>query len=166
VFGAILATVRAVSPAGYRFDLQADTLGEEWRIDGNVDDGRGPGRVLITVSRTGAGWARHPCSDPEFKAGATCEERRLPDGTRLVRRGVSDDHGYKTIIVMVVRDQGVSVHAETGNYRSPIPTPDTITSVSRRLKITREHPLYNLTQLQQMVQTIDRTIQDCIPPRC
>jgi hypothetical protein len=72
---------------------------------------------------------------------------------------------HKTIIVMVVRS-GSYVHAETGNYRSPIPTPDTITSVSRRLKITREHPLYNLTQLQQMVQTIDRTIQDCIPPRC
>jgi hypothetical protein len=166
VFGAMLDAVRAVSPAGFSFEAGADTLGGEWRIDGNANDGRGPGRLFISVSRTGHGWMAHPCRDPEFADGVSCVERRLTDGSLLIRRGRSDHHGYQTIRASLIRENGVSVDAETGNYRVPIPPPANVTSGPPASEITRDAPPYNANQLQQLVQALDRSVRACFSRHC
>ena len=39
----------------------------------------------------------HPCTDPEFSAGARCQERTLDDGSVLSLRDVVDDHGIQWV---------------------------------------------------------------------
>lgn len=164
IFGSVLDAVRGSSPDAARLDFQADNLDGDWRLDGNVDDGQGPARLFVTVSRTGKNLEPHPCNDPEFTSGATCTERTLSDGAMIVRRGPSDHDGYIQILVVLRRGDGVSVTAEAGNYEMTIPTHTARPPAP--LKITRGEPVYTTEQLVSLVQAVDRSVQQCLASGC
>jgi hypothetical protein len=45
MFAAMFEAIRASSPQGWSFTLESDRLDGDWRLDGDVDDGSGPGRL-------------------------------------------------------------------------------------------------------------------------
>jgi len=58
-----------------------------------------------------------PCADPEFRQGALCLRRRLPNGDLLVLRDiVADPGGMKTIEVVLVHPDRSGIGAEAGNW--------------------------------------------------
>jgi hypothetical protein len=166
VLNAMVGGVRQVSPRGYAFDFQGDQLQGTWDLDGNVNGAGGPGRLFVTVVRTGAEVQAHACQDPEFKAGGGCTEQALADGALLVRRGLVDQQGYRTVIVLLRRADGVTVTAEAGNYAIGLPGPATLPPQPTPLPITRHLPVYTLDQLETVVRSVDRAVRDCLSRGC
>jgi WD40-like Beta Propeller Repeat len=161
MFAAMLDAIRASSPPGWRFTLGSDRLDGDLRIDGDVDDGSGPGRLSVDVTLRPGMLEADPCADPEFRQGARCVRRRLPNGDLLVLRDiVADPGGMKTIEVVLVHPDRSGVAAEAGNWT--IATLPNGTPLSQgelpKPRVTRRDPLYTLDQLAQLVLAVDERI--------
>jgi hypothetical protein len=164
VFGAMYDTITSGSPAGWNFDLTHDRLDGDWRIDGNVDDGAGPGRLYVDVTTRPGNLEADPCSDPEFTQGARCYRVPQPNGDLLVLRDiVTDPGGTKTIEVVLIHPDRSGISAEAGNFRAPVlPEPGHPSSS----EVTRDQPLYEVGQLGKLVLALDHAVQDCLRTSC
>jgi WD40-like Beta Propeller Repeat len=169
MFAAMLEAIRASSPPGWRFTLGRDRLDGDWRLDGDVDDGSGPGRLYVDVTLRPGMLEADPCADPEFRQGARCVRRPLPNGDLLVLRDVVIDAGHmKTIEVVLVHPDRSGVGAEAGNWtiealpsatsisQSELPTP----------RVTRPEPLYTVDQLARLVLAVDERVKECVRTSC
>jgi hypothetical protein len=165
----MLAAIRDSSPPGWRFALQSDRLDGDWRLDGDVDDGFGPGRLFVDLTARPGMLLAHPCADAQFRQGARCVEHPLPDGDLLALRDVViDAGGMKTIEVVLVHPDRSGVGVEAGNWtiaalpkgtpvsQSELPTP----------RVTRPDPLYTVDRLAELAQAIDERTQACIRTSC
>jgi hypothetical protein len=170
-----LEAIRANSPDGLTFDLHGqetdwdqDGAAEGWFFDGNVDDGDGPGRLLIGMETAAGGLTWDPCSDPEFVQGASCTARTLSDGSRLVLRDVVDFEGVRTISAVLIHPDRSGFIAESGNWRvpdvavapKPIPEDGSRAAVQQREasslpETTRPDPVYELEDLAALLRGID-----------
>jgi TolB protein len=169
MFNAMRDAIRVSSPAVWRFTLGSDRLDGDWRIDGDVDDGSGPGRLSVDVTLRPGMLEADPCADPEFRQGARCVRRPLPDGDLLVLRDVvADPGGMKTIEVVLVHPDRSGIGAEAGNWT--IATLPNGTPVSQgelpTPRVTRQDPLYTVDQLAQLVLAVDKKILECIQTSC
>jgi hypothetical protein len=151
--------VQRSGPAG--LDLRGldrqDSLDGVWSLDGNVDDGRGPARLYVTVSpaNPAASYQQHPCNDPEFRAGARCLETTLGDGSILSIQGVGRYEGFRSSHVLLLHPDGSAVSAEVVNASIP-PEPAYITPTSKpMMTITREQPVLTPTALAALVRAVD-----------
>jgi Tol biopolymer transport system component len=166
MFGAMLDAIRASSPPGWHFSLTSDRLDGDWRLDGNVDDGSGPGRLYVDVTFRPGMLQPHPCSDHEFRQGGRCVERRLPDGDLLVLRDVViDSGGMKTIDVVLVHPDRSGVGAEAGNWTIVAPADDAIGGLIFP-RVTRPEPLYKVEELARLVQAVDEKTRECVRTSC
>jgi hypothetical protein len=159
----IVDAVRAASPRGWTFETGAD----RWsgnpgvQLEATADDGTAPGRLLLGVTTRPGYQQVHPCRDEEFRAGASCTERTLPDGSVVSRRGVVDYTGIRTILVVLSHPDGTGVAAESGNFTLVWPLPDRLpadVSKSDILRVTRPGPTYTLDQLERVVLAVDRAL--------
>jgi hypothetical protein len=160
VFGKMFDAIRASTPKGWRLALTADRLDGDWILDGDVEDGSGPGRLLVVVSARTGSFVGHPCADREFRQGGACIERPLAGGALLVLRGVVDFEGNKTIDVGIVHADGSGLLAEAGNW-----------SISRvgpggMPRVTRSDPLYAVEQLADLLLAVDHETRECLPVLC
>ena len=87
-----------------------------WSVEGNVNDGRGWGQLSVSLNKQAGAMTAHPCGDPEFVQGAACDERMLPTGERLVQRDVVDDHGVRSIQVVLLRPNRSGLSLEATNF--------------------------------------------------
>jgi Tol biopolymer transport system component len=169
MFAAMREAIRASSPPGWRFTLNSGRLDGDWRLDGDADDGSGPGRLYVDVTLRPGMLEPDPCADPEFRQGARCVRRRLPNGDLLVLRDiVADPGGMKTIEVVLVHPDRSGVGAEAGNWTigAADPTPSSQSEVPTPLVVTRPDPLYTVDQLAQLVLAVDERIKECMRTSC
>ena len=160
----VLSTVRSMT-GGARVDLVPEV--DPWgvQVDGTVDDGGGPGRLLVVVSpagRTGA----NLCADPDFVQGGPCRRIELANGDLRFERGLVEAHGVRTIVVAIRRADGSSVLLEAGNFRidappvlvggQPRPTPE----------ITRDSPSFRLDALVMLADAISEATRGCEATAC
>jgi len=162
VFAAMLDAIRSSSPPGWLFALQPDRLDGDWRMDGAVDDGSGPGRLFVVVTIRPGMIQAHPCTDMEFRQRGRCVERTLPGGDRLVLRDVVvEAGGMKTIVAVLVHPDGSGVSAEAGNWTiDPLPSGTPVGQSDLTMpRVTRTDPPYTVEQLGRLVQAVDETIR-------
>jgi hypothetical protein len=100
----------------------------------------------------------HPCQDSEFKAGVTCTERTLADGSVLSVRGVVDHRGIEYDDVALTHPDGSGVLAEAGNFTITWPLPRYITADGKKhlVHISRSAPIYTPEQLGELAVAVDR----------
>jgi hypothetical protein len=169
MFDAMFEAIRASGPPDWRFTLESDRLDGDWRLDGDVDDGSGPGRLSVNVTLRPGMLQADPCADPEFRQGGPCVQKPLPNGDLLVLRDIVVEAGHmKTNEVVLVHPDRSGIGAEAGNWsigalpngtsssQSELPTP----------RVTRPDPLYTVDQLAQLVLAVDESVKDCIGTNC
>ena len=104
------AVAAVLAPARYEV-LQSVGYRSGSYVDGNLDDdGGAPSRVFVSVSQGAPGapgpFPLHPCADPKFAQGGTCQEQELPHGgTRTVVDHV-DEHGIRSTRVQLAGTDG------------------------------------------------------------
>jgi hypothetical protein len=168
VFGAMYKAIRASSPPGWTFSFTYDRLDGDWVIDGNVDDGSGPGRLNVYVTTRPGILEIDPCADHEFTMGAECHTDYLVNNDLLVMRNLLvDPGGTKTIEAVLIHPDRSGVGGEVGNFLAPV-LPDGKVSQSQlpRSQVSRDQPLYTVEQLAELVQAVDRAVQNCLRPNC
>ena len=168
MFGAMLDAIRGSSPPGWEFSLRGDRLDGDWRVDGDANDGAGPGRLYVDVTFRPGMLGPHPCADAEFRQGSSCEERPLPGGDLLVLRDVVvDTGGMKTIEAVLVHPDGSGVGAEAGNWTiAALPSGPVGQDQLPNPRVTRPDPLYSVEQLARLVQSVDQGTRDCVRTGC
>ncbi len=134
------------------FDLHPDFSDTSWSVEGNVNDGRGWGQLSVSLNKQAGAMTAHPCGDPEFVQGAACEERMLPTGERLVQRDIVDDHGVRTIQVVLLRPNRSGLSLEATNFLVEVPAADPVDpgDKGRRPSVTRLDPAYTVEQLGEL----------------
>lgn len=165
----MLEAVRVSGPLHYDMTLEPDRLDGDWRLDGTVADGSGPGSLLVVLTVRPGMLLPHPCADAEFRSGAPCVERSLPDGDLLVLRDVFvERRGMKTIEVVLVHPDRSGVGAEAGNWTLAPAAEETSVGQSELpgLRVTRSSPLYTVQQLGRLVQAVDVGARRCIEAGC
>ena len=168
MFGAMVDAIRSSSPAGWSFTFTHDRLDGDWRLDGNAEDGSGPGRLYVDVTARPGMLESDPCADPEFRQGVPCIRHPLADGSLLALRDVvTDPGGMKTIEVVLVHPDRSGVGAEAGNWTTTaLPNgPVNQTSLSQP-RVTRSEPLYTVEELARLVQAIDERTRECLRTGC
>ncbi len=169
MFAGMLEAIRASSPAGWHFTLGSDRLDGDWRLSGVADDGSGPGRLYVDVTLRPGMLEADPCADPEFRQGARCVRRPLPNGDLLVLRDIVIDAGHmKTIEVVLVHPDRSGIGAEAGNWTIealPSGTPISQGELPKP-RVTRPDPLYTVDQLAWLVLAVDERIQECMRTSC
>jgi hypothetical protein len=168
MFGAMLEAIRDSSPRGWSFALKKDRLDGDWRLDGDVDDGSGPGRLYVSVTFRPGMVLAHPCADDQFRQGARCVEHSLPNGDLIALRDiVIDTGGMKTIDVTLVHPDGSGVGAEAGNWTiAPLASGALSQSELPIPRVTRPDPLYTAEQLGQLVRAVDEKTRACRRTSC
>jgi hypothetical protein len=168
VFSAMFDAISTSSPAGWRFDLRNSRLDGDWRLDGQADDGSGPGGLFVDVTVRPGMLEAHPCADGEFRRGALCVERRLPNGDLLVLRDVVVDRGrMKTIEAVLIHPDRSGVGAEAGNWViTPLPSGSVGQGDLSMPRVTRDDIPYTVEQLGRLVQAVDRSTQQCLQSGC
>ena len=168
VFGAMVDAIRSSSPSGYTFSFTHDRLDGDWRLDGNADDGSGPGRLYVDVTARPGNFEADPCSDPEFVMGARCIDKPLSNGDLLVLRDiVVDPGGMKTIEVVLVHPDRSGIGSEAGNWRAPtLPSGPVGQGQLSSPEVTRSDPPYTVEELGRLVLAIDHRIRDCLRTSC
>jgi len=165
----MLDAIRASSPPGWTFTLNSDRLDGDWRLDGDADDGAGPGRLSVDVTLRPGMLESDPCADHEFRQGAPCVKRQLSNGDLLVLRDiVIDAGGMKTIEVVLIHPDRSGIGAEAGNWTIAALPDGTPVSQSDLPKpqVTRADPLYTVDQLAQLVLAVDQRTGECIRTDC
>jgi hypothetical protein len=168
VFGAMYDTITSASPAGWSFDLTHDRLDGDWVIDGNVDDGAGPGRLYVDVTTRPGNLQADPCFDSEFALSSPCETQHLANGDTLVLRDVhTDPGGTKTIEVVLIHPDRSGISAEAGNFAAPVlPGGSVSQGQLSPAQVTREDPLYTVGQLGKIMMAVDQAVQNCLRTSC
>ena len=155
VVGVMIDVIVAQRPE-LRFDLDPEVTKEAWALDGNADDGLGPGRLSVSVNRAPGALTAHPCGDPDFAQGAPCEERMLPSGDRLVLRGLVDADGIRYVNVALIRPDRSGLVLEAANFR--LVTPDGAITVDDKRRLqpqpSRPDPLYTVEELGELAVAI------------
>jgi hypothetical protein len=150
------ATIASDRPM-LRFDLHPDRLDGSWILDGNADDGFGPGRLYVVVSPRRGDLTAHPCSDPDFRQGGRCVERELPDGHRLVLRDRVTGGGVTTVLAVLIHPDRSGITAEASNQAidalGPIGPGPVVPPPA-----TRPAPLYTAPQLGSLLRAIDASL--------
>jgi hypothetical protein len=140
VFQAMLTAITEHRPT-YRFHLLPDRLEGDWRLDGDADDGFGPGRLFIDVTETRGNLTADPCLDRDFTQGGACVQRFLGNGDRLFLRDVVEANDTRTVVVVLIHPDRSGVTAE-------------VSTVS-----IRPRPLYTVTELAELVIAVDRSLR-------
>ena len=133
-----------------QFQLHPDRLERDWWLDGDVDDGAGPGRLLVVVSLQPGMLTANPCHDPDFVQGGRCTRARLPVG-ELFLRGEVEANGTVTVVVALVRLDRSGITAESSNFSSPELAGPLLPGPREPPRITRADPVYTLEQLAALV---------------
>ena len=157
-FAAMLDVVRERA-AGMRVALNPDRLDGDWILDGNVDDGRGPGRLFISVTSHRGVMLASPCLDQEFVQGGRCTMRVLADGSRLFLRDIVEANDVRTVTVAFVRIDRSGITAEASNF--PI---DQAGPARDGVAPTREDPILSVAQLGELVLAIEDRVRQLPRP--
>jgi hypothetical protein len=144
VFQAMLGAVAAHRP-NFRFSFVHDRLEGDWRLDGVADDGTGPGRLFIDLTRKAGAMVANPCGDPDFVQGGRCSIQLLPTSARLVRRGLVEANGTRTVLVALIHPDRSGVTVESSNSSID----------GRAVRVSRPMPLYTVEDLADLVVSID-----------
>jgi hypothetical protein len=147
VFRAMVDAVAAHRP-GLRFSFTPDRLEGDWRLDGTVDDDSGPGRLFIDLTRRAGMLTANPCGDPEFVQGGRCSIQVLGTGARLVRRGLVQANGTRTVVVALIQPDRSGITIEASNFAV----------TGRAVSVTRAMPLYTVEDLADLVLAIDARV--------
>jgi hypothetical protein len=168
MFGAMLDAIHASSPTGWRFALGSDRVDGDWRLDGDVDDGSGPGRLYVDLTLRPGMLEADPCADSEFRQGARCLRRPLANGDVLILRDVViEAGGMKTIEVVLIHPDRSGIGAEAGNWTiGPLATGTVSQGQIPAPEVTRSDPLYTVEQLAQLVLTVDEKTRECVAIAC
>jgi hypothetical protein len=144
VFRAMVDAVAADRPA-LRLSFTPDRLEGDWRLDGTADDGSGPGRLFIDLTRQAGMLTANPCGDPDFVQGGRCSIQLLATGARLVRRGLVEAKGTRTVVVALIQQNRSGITIEASNFAI----------AGRAVSVTRPMPLYTVEDLVDLVVAID-----------
>ena len=148
IFGAMIATMTADRP-DLRFRFTPDRLDGDWRLDGTADNGTGAGRLFIAVTRKPGTVALNPCVDPDFVQGGQCVRTLLPGGDWIVRRGLVEANGTRTVVAALIHPDRSGIIAEASSF----------TITARTTNVSRANPLYTATELGELIVSIDRAIR-------
>jgi hypothetical protein len=140
VFQAMLGAITEHRPT-YRFRLTPDRLEGDWRLDGDADDGFGPGRLFIDVTETPGKLTANPCLDRDFTQGGACVLRFLGNGDRLFLRDVVQANDTSTVVVALIHPDRSGITAEASTFS------------------IRPRPLYTVTELAEVVIAVDRSLR-------
>ena len=154
VDAAMAAAIRASSPSDFSLVFSAGDS-SSGGVDATADDGAGKGRLSAGLSL--GGQQVHPCTDPEFAAGATCAERTLADGAVLSARGlVAAPNGVTTYVVVITYPNGYGVNVEAGNFTmDPIPATIRKQDIPKLIHVQRPTPTYSLAQLEDVAIAVN-----------
>ena len=144
VFRSMIGTIAAHRPA-YRFSFTPDRLEGDWRLDGVADDGQGPGRLFIDLTREAGMLTANPCRDPDFVQRGDCSIQVLATGARLVRRGLVEANGTRTVVVALIQPNRSGITIEASNFSID----------GRAVDLSRPLPLYTVDDLAELVLAID-----------
>ena len=141
-----------------RFDLHPDRLDDSWILDGNADDGFGPGRLYVVVTPRRGDLTAHPCGDPDFRQGGRCTEQELPNSDRLVFRDRVTGGGVTTVLAVLIHPDRSGITAEastmwidTASAIGPGGPPSPV--------VTRTDPLYTARELGALLVRIDARLR-------
>jgi hypothetical protein len=151
--------IKQASPQGWTIDMEADRW-DGTNLEGTANDGSGDGRLMLGWVTKNGSYQRHPCSDSEYRQGATCTERTLADGSVLSLRGVVNAKGIEYLDVTLTHPNGTGISAESGNFTLTWPLPNRVTAddKARLLHVSRTHPTYTVDQLGDVVLAVDRVL--------
>jgi hypothetical protein len=169
IFDRARQAIHDASPAGLSFALAAGADAATPQLDGDVNDGRGPGRLYVVLFLPGSMDSSNPCLSADFVQGASCTRSALPSGDTLVLRGPVAAKGTLTIDVEILRTDGTGVLLEASNFSipdmtgvvtvgpgKPIPTP----------RITRSAPVYDLPALAKAAEAVANATRGCTMQAC
>jgi hypothetical protein len=163
VHAVMAATIAADRPL-LRFDFHPDRLDGSWILDGNADDGVGPGRLLVVVSPRRGDLTAHPCGDPDFRQGGRCVERERPDGDRLVLRDQVTGGGVTTVLAVLIHPDRSGITAEASNQAIDFTLGPIGPGPVEPPPVTRPAPLYTALELGTLVLVIDAELAAVGPP--
>jgi len=159
VFAAMLETIVTDRPT-VRFDLHPDRLDGSWTLDGNADDGLGPGRLYVTVSPRRGDLTAHPCGDPDFRQGGRCFEEALPNGDRLVLRDRVTGGGVTTVLAVLIHPDRSGITAESSNMVIDLASGPIGPGPRDPPTVTRAEPLYTARDLGRLLLAIVRRLAE------
>ena len=163
VVGAMLEVITAQRPS-YAFQLLPDRLDGDWSLDGDANDGTGPGRLYIDVTTRAGMLTANPCADRDFRQGGACAIRDLADGDRLFLRDTVEANGIVTVVVALVHRDRSGITAEASNFSmAALPTGPLVGGEDHIPDATRAAPLYSVTELAELVLAIDNRLRS-LPP--
>jgi hypothetical protein len=157
VFAAMLETIVTDRPT-VRFDLHPDRLDGTWTLDGNADDGLGPGRLYVTVTPRRGDLTAHPCGDPDFRQGGRCFEEALPNGDRLVLRDRVTGGGVTTVLAVLIHPDRSGITAESSNVVIDLTSGPIGPGPRDPPTVTRAEPLYTARDLGRLLLAIGRRL--------
>jgi len=157
VFAAMLETIVSDRPT-VRFDLHPDRLDGTWILDGNADDGLGPGRLYVTVTSRAGDLTAHPCGDPDFRQGGPCFEQELPNGDRLVLRDRVTAGGVTTVLAVLIHPDRSGISAESSNMVIDLTSGPIGPGPRDPPTVTRAEPLYPARDLGRLLLAIGRRL--------
>ena len=157
VFAAMLETIVNDRPT-VRFDLQPDRLDGTWTLDGNADDGLGPGRLYVTVTPRAGDLTAHPCGDPDFRQGGRCFEQELPSGDRLALRDRVTGGGVTTVLAVLIHPDRSGITAESSNLVIDLTSRPIGPGPGDPPAVTRAEPMYTARDLGRLLRAIGRRL--------
>jgi hypothetical protein len=152
---AVMADAIAADRPTLRFDLHPDRLDGSWILDGNADDGFGPGRLYVVVSPRRGDLTAHPCGDPDFRQGGPCIEEQLPDGDRLVLRDRVTRGGVTTVLAVLIHPDRSGITAEASNMAIDFPLGPLPPGGPEPPVVTRPAPVYSVSELGVLLLALD-----------
>jgi hypothetical protein len=166
IFAVMTQVIVAQRPLA-RFQLEPNEFDGNWDLDGNVSDGFGEGRLLISVTEDAGAITGHPCADRDFNQGGPCAERLLGNGNVLVLRDIVEAGGVKTIEVVLIHPDRSGISAEAANFAITLLNGPLLPRASRGpVTATREDPPYTVAELAELLIAIDARIRDCSGGTC
>lgn len=144
----MIEAVAAHRPA-FRFSFTPDRLEGDWRLDGVADDGAGPGRLFIDYTRRAGMLTANPCAHPDFTQGGRCSIQIVGTGARLVRRGLVEANGPRTVVVALIQPNRSGITIEASN----------ISINGRSVAVSRPMPLYTVGDLAELMIAIDGRVR-------
>jgi hypothetical protein len=158
IFAAMFDAIQAHRP-GYRFQLTPDRLDGDWRLDGDADDGAGPGRLFVDLTETPGSMSANPCADGDFRQDGSCAVRDLPNGDLVFLRDLVEANGTLTVVVALVHPDRSGITTEASNFSMAGLSPPILLPDHPMPTVTRVGPLYTVTELAELVVAIDARIR-------
>lgn len=159
LFAAMLESIVTDRPTA-RFDLQPDLFDGTWTLDGNADDGLGPGRLYVTVTPRPGDLTAHPCGDPDFRQGGRCFEQALANGDRLVLRDRVTGGGVTTVLAVLIHPDRSGITAESSNMVIDLASGPIGPGPRDPPTVTRAEPLYTARDLGRLLLAIGRRLAE------